>query len=204
MRHDSPIANVALWNIREEARIRSLTEACAQDLAIDPIEMHERALDRCSWRNLIQNLYQRLEPIAYYNPFDSTKRIAEVAKILQSNQNSLEKWHALQFQEEGETLWPHNNLLHIYCDGSVRKLSNNIFAGACAVAFEGNEILATNDKTLDSINATPIRAELSAFLLALPTCQEKNVPPSIHGISGTITVAHINWVIMMDLRMPIC
>ena len=181
LRHDSPFHHVMMWVPRDCARIKSLSEACADDIGIDVLDMQERAQDRISWRNSVQSLYAKLEPTARYNynQISTAKREKDVAKIIGSQMNLLEKWKALQFQEEGAVLWPYGSFIHIYCDGSVRKLNNVSYAGAAAVAVKNGSIGATKVKKLMG-SATSIRAELKAFLLSLSMGQNFNALFVIH------------------------
>ena len=57
LRHDTPFANVMLWSTKENARIKSLSEACAEDLGMDVAELGELAQDREAWRAVVGNFF---------------------------------------------------------------------------------------------------------------------------------------------------
>ena len=180
LRHDTPFANVMLWSTKENARIKSLSEACAEDLGMDVAELWELAQDREAWRAVVGNLRERLEPIARYRPVSSYTK-TEVNKILLSPQlTELEKCEALQFYEEGKEQWPDHELLHIYCDGSMYRRGNHVGAGAAIVICQSGFLKLTSKEKLSPTYATPIRAELRAFLNALRMGSIKGIPVVIH------------------------
>ena len=167
LRHDSSFADVMLWNENDKARIKSLSEATAEDLGIDVAEMFDLAKNREEWKLKVERLRTRLEPTATYKSHSSQSCRSEVENIFRSERSASEKWSALQFYEEGPVSWPEKDLRHLYCDGSVRGSKEALCAGISVVLFENERCTFIEQQELSKQDRTPIRAELRAFLQAL-------------------------------------